>query len=224
GGGGYYGGGGGGTDFPGGYVGAGGGGSGFLIGSATAVTTSTNTGNGSVSISYVMRAATTTALTVPATGTAGKPVTLSASVTSQGATPTGSVTFLDGTTTLGTAALSNGVATLSVTLPAGSHSVSASYSGAGGFATSVSSAQVILVRAPVATPTPAATTPTATPTVSPTPTASHMPVAIPTAVDAGGPLAPRRGDLRLEIIGALLLGMAGAGAFVARRKFPKGTH
>jgi hypothetical protein len=52
GGGGYYGGGGGATDGPGGINSAGGGGSGFLAAGAGGVVTATNTGNGTVSISY----------------------------------------------------------------------------------------------------------------------------------------------------------------------------
>jgi hypothetical protein len=55
---------------------------------------------------------------------------LTATVTVTGASPTGNVSFLSGTTTLGTAALTNGVATLQFSLPAtGSFSITANYAG-----------------------------------------------------------------------------------------------
>ncbi len=45
-------------------------------------------------------------------------------------TPTGTVTFMDGSTSLGTGTLSGGVATFSIsTLPVGSHSITGVYSG-----------------------------------------------------------------------------------------------
>jgi Bacterial Ig-like domain (group 3)/Galactose oxidase, central domain len=58
-------------------------------------------------------------------------ITPTATVTSSGTVSTGNVTFLDGTTSLGTATLNgSGIATLSVsTLAAGSHSLTASYVG-----------------------------------------------------------------------------------------------
>jgi hypothetical protein len=62
------------------------------------------------------------------------PVTLTATLT--GATmPTGSVSFLDGATPLGTAAVTNGMATLTVTtLTVGTHPIAAVYSGDTNFA------------------------------------------------------------------------------------------
>ena len=58
-------------------------------------------------------------------------VSFSAAVSSAGGTPTGTVTFMDGSTTLGSAPMDgNGTATLSVsTLVSGSHSIVAVYSG-----------------------------------------------------------------------------------------------
>ncbi len=84
--------------------------------------------------------ATSTTLTAsPNPATAGSAVTLTANVTSTGGTPTGPVTFLDGTTTLGTANLSGGQATLAVsTLAAGTHPLTASYAATAGFGASVS--------------------------------------------------------------------------------------
>jgi hypothetical protein len=61
-------------------------------------------------------------------------------VSSGGGTVTGSVTFLDGTTSLGTATVSSNVAQLSLSsLSVGSHSITAKYSGDGNFTASTSS-------------------------------------------------------------------------------------
>lgn len=69
----------------------------------------------------------------------GESVTFTASVTPSAAT--GTVTFFDGTTSLGTAQLSGGMATLPTTaLAAGSHSISASYSGDATYSGSTSTA------------------------------------------------------------------------------------
>jgi len=69
-------------------------------------------------------------------------VTLTATVSSAVSTPTGSVTFLDGTAPVGTGAVNaNGVATLTIsTLAAGTHAISASYLGDNNLAAASSSA------------------------------------------------------------------------------------
>jgi hypothetical protein len=60
----------------------------------------------------------------------GDAVTFTATLTGNIAVPTGSVTFLDGTTVLGTGTLTNGVATLTTSsLAVGTHPVTASYAG-----------------------------------------------------------------------------------------------
>jgi hypothetical protein len=64
------------------------------------------------------------------TVTAGQSVSLTATVTSEGiSVPTGDVQFFDGPTLLATVALQNGSANYSALLSAGSHSISAIYSG-----------------------------------------------------------------------------------------------
>src|SRR5205814_6034592 len=69
--------------------------------------------------------------------TYGQSVAFTATVT--GASPTGTVTFVDGSTTLGTPSISNGVATFSTSsLTGGSHSIAAVYSGDTNNATSTS--------------------------------------------------------------------------------------
>jgi|GEM_PF-797410 parallel beta-helix repeat (two copies) len=70
---------------------------------------------------------------------AGQPVTLTATVTGANGTPTGTMTFTDGPTTLGTATLTNGQAMLGgVTFSAGSHTLVAAYSGDLAFGSSAS--------------------------------------------------------------------------------------
>jgi hypothetical protein len=108
-------------------------------------------------------ATTTTTLTLPTgTVTAGQSAKFSAKVTGQTGstgTPTGSVTFLSGSTTLGTGTLdATGTATYTAaSLNATTYSVTASYPGDTAFAASVSAAQNLVVTA--ATPTVTLTAP-----------------------------------------------------------------
>jgi hypothetical protein len=91
----------------------------------------------------VATAATTTTITVSPAPTAlvGQPVTFTAQVVSSAGTPTGTVTFKEGSTMLGSAPLAAGVATLTTSsLALGSHTVSAVYGGAANFASSTSAA------------------------------------------------------------------------------------
>ena len=80
---------------------------------------------------------TTTTLTSSANpSTVGQSVTFTASVAPASGTakPTGTVTFKDGTTTIGTGTLNNGVATFATsTLAQGTHSITASYGGNANF-------------------------------------------------------------------------------------------
>src|SRR5262249_45174409 len=95
---------------------------------------------------------TLTSLTAsPDTTVIGQPVTLTASVTSPGGTPTGTVTFLNGSAVLGTVALdATGHATLSVSLAAGVHDLTAQYAGNASFAASSSDVAQVTVN-PAAT-------------------------------------------------------------------------
>jgi hypothetical protein len=73
---------------------------------------------------------TTTLTSIPNPSNFGQAVTFAANVTSTGSTPTGKVKFLDGTTTLGTATLSGGVAKVTKsTLAVGTHPITAQYMG-----------------------------------------------------------------------------------------------
>jgi hypothetical protein len=109
-------------------------------------TYSGDTDNGSsVSAAFsltVETAVTTTTLVVsPTQAQVGAPVTFTATVASNGTTPTGTVIFLSGTTTLGTATVTAGAATLTTSgIPVGTYSVTASYGGDTDNAASVSGA------------------------------------------------------------------------------------
>jgi hypothetical protein len=90
----------------------------------------TNAGSSSTVLSQVVSQAPTSIKIKSSANplTWGKPVTFTATVTPKAAT--GSITFFDGTSTLGTGTLSGGVATYTTTsLNVGSHSITAVYSG-----------------------------------------------------------------------------------------------
>ncbi len=97
----------------------------------------------------VTPAATTTSLNAPASAAYGASVTLTATVTSTAGMPAGSVTFYNGSTSLGVGTLSgSGVATLTTTaLPAGTDTATATYAAAGNFAGSSSTAVTLTVGA-----------------------------------------------------------------------------
>lgn len=88
---------------------------------------------GSISaiVQVVGKAPTSTALaSSPNPSAYGQPVALTASVSSAAGTPTGSVTFWDGASSLGTVALGGGAASLtSASLAVGSHLITAAYGG-----------------------------------------------------------------------------------------------
>jgi hypothetical protein len=99
----------------------------------------------------VARGSTTTSLTASTTAcAAGKPVILTATVAAilpATGTPGGMVTFLEGTTVLGTATLVGGTASLTTSaLAVGGHAVTATYAGDGSFAGSTSSPLSLEVR------------------------------------------------------------------------------
>ena len=88
----------------------------------------------------VSKAASATTLTSsPNPSTAGKPVTFRAAVAPQfGGTPAGTVVFKDGATALKSVALNAGTASFTTSqLAAGSHTITATYSGSGDFTGSV---------------------------------------------------------------------------------------
>jgi hypothetical protein len=102
----------------------------------------------------ILNTSATTLKASAASITAGQNLTLTATIaaTSGSGTPTGTVTFLDGSTALGTGTLnSSSVANFSTTsLAAGTHTITASYSGDANFAASTSTAVSVTVTAPPA--------------------------------------------------------------------------
>jgi large repetitive protein len=98
----------------------------------------------------VVGATTATALTASATTiTPNTPLILTATVTGNGATPTGAVSFMDGVTKIGSGTLSaTGVATLTVSnLAVGQHSITAVYGGDTDDSGSTSAAVIVNVHA-----------------------------------------------------------------------------
>src|SRR5262249_34634038 len=154
-------------------------------------------GSTSPAVSQVVNVAvipsTTTSLSsTPNPSTVGQAVTLSATVTPVPpavGVPTGTVTFMDGATSLGVVTLVNGSASLSTsTLAAGPHSLTAVYSGSAAFAASPSPVVSQIVNNVVAGPGSTTTSLTASPTsikaaffvtltatVNPVPPASGVP-------------------------------------------------
>ncbi len=105
----------------------------------------TSTGN----IVTIAQASTTTGLTVSnATPSAGESVTFTATVAAVSpgvGTATGTVEFLNGGSSIGTATLSAGKATFTTTLPIAANSITAQYSGDTNFSTSTSTAVTVSV-------------------------------------------------------------------------------
>jgi hypothetical protein len=125
----------------------------------------------------------------PASATEGAPVTLTATVSGPAGTPSpaGTVTFKDGSTVLGTAPVSGGVATLTTSaLAAGDHSLSAAFTGANYDPSSASATQHVDAKpAPV----------TGTPGGSPAPGGSgpsQPPLVSIKVADANGKAKPKK--------------------------------
>jgi len=102
--------------------------------------------------------ATTTLTVAPNPSTVGGNVTLTATVTGGSGTPTGTVTFFDGMTALGAPVTlsGSGVATFTTTaFAAGSHSLTASYSGSQTYAPNTSAPVALVVQQAAPTSIPA---------------------------------------------------------------------
>ncbi|MBS0514191.1 MAG: Ig-like domain repeat protein [Proteobacteria bacterium] len=130
------------------------------------------------------KAASSVALNVsPNPATSGQSVTMTATISSSGTTPTGTVTFVDGSTTLKTSTLSGGVASFSTSsLAVGTHNISASYSGSGTIAASTSTVTGLVVNASTTTK---ATSATAL-SVTPNPATSGQAVAMTATISSSG--------------------------------------
>lgn len=108
--------------------------------SYTVTVTDQNGATASSSLTLVVIGLTTVGVTSSAApGIVQTSIIFTATVSSAAGTPTGTVTFLDGTTPLGTGSLSGGLATFATTsLAIGSHSITATYAGDTNFASSAS--------------------------------------------------------------------------------------
>jgi uncharacterized repeat protein (TIGR03803 family) len=108
-------------------------------------------GNGCGTVFEIQKDPSSTSLTLSANSIfSGASVTLTATVSGSGSTPTGSVTFNDGQTALGTGALNgSGVATLTTTslVSPGAHSITAVYGGDTNYLGSTSSIETVTVNA-----------------------------------------------------------------------------
>jgi len=106
----------------------------------------TDAQNINVTVASVVDLATATELGLPAGGTVGQPVTMSARVVAS-QTPHGTVQFFDGDKPLGEAVqLVDGQASLTHTFTGnGSHSITAKYSGAAGFTASISVSGTLVI-------------------------------------------------------------------------------
>ncbi len=147
--------------------------------------------------------ATQTALTVAQSPAVfGQTVTLTARVTAKGAgaaTPTGTVTFMDGSTVLGTGTLSHGVASLQIAnLLVGKHTLTAVFaSGTGNDLASISAARTVTIDK--------ATTKVAL-TASPSPTVFGETVTVTATVSVVGPGAATPGAVVTFMDGSTVLG------------------
>src|SRR5262249_42463196 len=93
-----------------------------------------------------MVATTTTLGTSTATAAFGQTEVLTATVNAAAGTPLGTVTFLDGSTVLGTVPVNtNGQAILAVSLDVGNHALTAAFAGSGGFTDSSSPGAAVTV-------------------------------------------------------------------------------
>ena len=110
-----------------------------------------NPGTGAAVMDTVGAAPVLVTLTSSSTAlTPTQPVTFTATLTSVGAAPSGTVQFYDGSTLLGTATVTGGVATLTTTLPAGSTNViTAQYPGSTISAASQGNSNVTVLVAPL---------------------------------------------------------------------------
>jgi len=104
-----------------------------------------NCGFGAVSI-FLRNTTTTTLTSSPSNPSYGTSATISSSVIGLQGTPTGSVTITEGASTLAILPLSSGQASFSIdNLPAGTHSLTATYSGDTSFPQSVSQPLTLIV-------------------------------------------------------------------------------
>lgn len=154
----------------------------------------------------------------------GQPVALTATVSGPGGTPSGTVTFQDGTSKLGSASLdAAGQATLTVaSLSVGSHALSAVYSGDASFVGGATGTHAQVVNASGTTTTLSTSSDPSVVGAPVTFTASVAPIA-PGAGSPTGTVTLLEGT---EVLGSATLGAAGLATFSSTTfaSFPAGVH
>ncbi|QDM27463.1 phospholipase [Tardiphaga sp. vice304] len=137
----------------------------FTVGSATSITATTpahaagavditvttpgGTATGAGLYSYIVPVTTTSLASSRNPSEAGQAVTFTATVSANGAMPTGTVTFSDGGVAIGSASLTGGVAAFTTSaLAIGNHTITAAYAGNANFAASTSAPLLQAVNTP----------------------------------------------------------------------------
>ena len=178
----------------------------------TMTVTDTNGATASAQFSLGVGAQTSSAaLTASANPSSfGQAVTFTAQVSGKGGTPTGTVTFKDGTTTLFTGTLANGIASYTTsTLGTGSHAITIGYSGDSLFASSTSGlTQLVTVPAAVSGQSYTYQSTLGTPGVA-KPDDSHFSTPAAVAIDTvnGYLLIADSGNERVQVLDAGTLGV-----------------
>jgi uncharacterized repeat protein (TIGR03803 family) len=167
---------------------------------------------------------TTTLTASPNPATVGQSVTLTATVTGSGATPTGSVTFSAGGNTLGNEPVNgSGVAVLTAStagIPAGSYPVIATYSGDGTYAKSTSNTVTVQLNPNIVATTTALT-------AAPNPVSVGQSIALTATVTAasGTPSGKVTFSARGTTLGSASLNGSGVATFNASAVgFPPGSY
>ncbi len=188
-------------------------------GTTTFTITATDARNRRASASYTIvinKAASSTGLTSSANPSQfGQAVTLTAKISASLATPTGSVQFFDGATSLGVVTLSGAAASLATAMLAGTHSLTASYSGDTNYSGS---------KSPVLTQTVNKQATTTALQSSLDPSIEGQTVTFSAAVSAGSGTAT--GNVQFldgsSVVGAATLATGTAGLMIST--LPAGTH
>ena len=178
-------------------------------------------GGNAVLLQKVHAFATTTALTSsPNPSAIGQSVSFTATVTGGSPTPTGMVTFQEGSTSLAQVPLSSGTASFSTSnLSPGGHTIIATYqSDTLSALSSDTTSQSVVSPTPTPTPSPtptttATSTPTATatstPTATATPTPTSTPTATPTSTPTSTPAQPVNLSTRMRVENGDSVGIGG---------------
>lgn len=182
----------------------------------------------SITVSSVVVNTVTTLTVSAASVVANSPVTLTAAVKASSGTlsPTGTVTFLDGSKVIGTASLSSGIGTLtSSTLPVGLQTITATYSGTALFRQSTSNPISVTITADPTQPPTTGVVATSTSVTSSVQQADQgFTIALTATVKASSGLTPPAGEVDFSV-GQNKIGssnLANGMAYLATSSLPTG--